>query len=329
MIEGGYWISPRGEIIKAHDHFLYIREHPVLFGFDENDPRLSGSVRRKFGSFKGLRSFRDEVLIEAIRRNWIRIRMLVNESDHVNVRKLDRKTLDRLFDFYSRFPAGYNSKQTVFTELSSGMQFRKTPKEVIMENPRRNPRYRKVRLSNPGRRKKDVVRFQVDWNSASSIKSAERKKRQLENAGYMLLTSSGTLNKSFFVYGSPSFAASHPECLKRRKAVVWNNPKNRRAGRRNPSRPNVSSKALQTFRKIHGCDPDRITNIGPGKENLIALGEVLEVAYRIPFSTKRDKGGTVWVHKFTQKPVLALTVGGKPCILFMKGHRITQRGLIG
>lgn len=116
----------------------------------------------------------------------------------------------------------------------------------------------------------------------------------------------------------------------RRKKAVRKNPfvgvNPRRLSRQ---KPRISSKALATFRKIHGCDPDKIIKAGPGNETLIVLGEVTEVVYVIPFETNRDKGGTEWIHKFKKKPILCLTAGGKPAILFMKDHKITERGLIG
>lgn len=108
----------------------------------------------------------------------------------------------------------------------------------------------------------------------------------------------------------------------RKNPLVTVNPTRRKKSRINP-------KALAMFRKVHGTDPDKVVKVGSGDDTYIVLGEVVEIAYRIPFATKRDKGNTEWVHKFKKKPFLCLTAGGKPAIMFLKDHKINERGLIG
>jgi len=336
--EGGYWISPSGEIIRVHDHFAYIREHPEQFGFQPDDPRLTG--RRTSGDFPNLKKFRDEIIIEAIRRNWIRVRLLPNASDHVNVRKLDRRTTGRLFDFYSRFPAGYNSKMTVFTELASGAQFENTPKEIVMQN----PVPKRSRIFPSPRRERVFVEGGEEYVSVPAPVQRLEKKYGSRPIFVHFVNKRGKNETRWFHKESLRAAKAFAKKMKRESGYesvitygwngqpIRNNPcsgKRKRKARRNPSSPvRLSNKTVAAFRRIHGTDPDQVQKI-PGKHDLIVLGEVTHIEYIIPFNSMRSGKSTRWRHKFHKKPLLVLTSDGKPDIIFTGRHKITSRGLIG
>lgn len=47
---------------------------------------------------------------------------------------------------------------------------------------------------------KSIETIRIFWNDLKSIKSAERQKAKLENAGYQLISAFGGMNESVMIY---------------------------------------------------------------------------------------------------------------------------------
>jgi len=414
----GYWISPRGDAIAINEHARYISEHPQQFGFHPDDPKI-----RKYWEH------REELLTTAVKRGWIRVRMLPRALDMVNFYKMSPKTAENIWSFYSSLPVAYMDKQTVFLELATDQRWQQSPRELLkveangkkgkMKHSRLSPRlkrsidrsksklvlYKKRMKRNPGLEASDNQwRFRVkspgmfqkktfrtkplsagvsiivgrlkapalraysaeasyagrsrgrsasstqsyrfdksrfskkqakDWLKKYSVKrrnpknpgpgsfeykrvsirSAEGMKQaeRLKDEGWKILPSGSSLIADILMFERPKI----------KKPVERKNPVN-------PSVKNLSSDAVRTFHKIHGTDPSRVEQVNDGmNRELIMLGEVTHIEYKIPFPTTRDKGRTIWRHRFIVKPKLCLTKDGKPVILWARNHHINDRGLIG
>lgn len=64
----GFWIAPDGQLFQVYDHFSFVKEDPVRFGFTEEFIKSRPDEKRlKEGA-------RARVLTEAVRRGWIRVR---------------------------------------------------------------------------------------------------------------------------------------------------------------------------------------------------------------------------------------------------------------
>ena len=61
----GFWISPAGKSIPIHEHVAYMRQYPKKFGFT---PKQAETWE------PGVWSTREELLLAAIARGWIRVR---------------------------------------------------------------------------------------------------------------------------------------------------------------------------------------------------------------------------------------------------------------
>lgn len=125
---GGYWIAPNGDVYEVTEHTLFIARHPELFGFDPDDERI-----------KYYESYRDELVIDALRRGWIRVRLVRKGYDMVNFWRLNSRVIDNLLSFYESMPIAYWETPVVFTEVFTGIRKVMTPKEffagVFVEQP--------------------------------------------------------------------------------------------------------------------------------------------------------------------------------------------------
>jgi hypothetical protein len=93
-------------------------------------------------------------------------------------------------------------------------------------------------------------------------------------------------------------------------------------------------KALKLYRKVHGCDPEKVTRhllpLGKGKKVkgtvfLVSMGNAPADSYE-PNQKKSKKKGKVWVHPYDNPPQKAVTADGR-LILTMPGtHRVKDDG---
>ena len=63
----GFWISPAGKSIPIHEHVAYMRQYPKKFGFTPKQAETWDDLLRVAGT-------REELLLAAIARGWIRVR---------------------------------------------------------------------------------------------------------------------------------------------------------------------------------------------------------------------------------------------------------------
>lgn len=121
----GYWISPMGELVEISEHFEFVRENPELFGF------TSAQMKKYFGvTPKNRAGLRQELLTEAIRRDWIRLR-LTNEW-HFQCWRLDEWTLERIRQALTKLHAG-DHDFVILSELSRGRHDEVRAGEVLSD----------------------------------------------------------------------------------------------------------------------------------------------------------------------------------------------------
>lgn len=63
----GFWIDPKGKSIPIHEHVSYMMQHPKPFGLTPKQVETWPELLRVEGQ-------REEMLLYAIRRGWIRVR---------------------------------------------------------------------------------------------------------------------------------------------------------------------------------------------------------------------------------------------------------------
>lgn len=97
-----YWISPRNEIISVNTtHIDLVIKNPELFGL------TSEYIRQKYAEFdepvgqEG--KAREAIMVDLIKRGWVRIRKYRNKGYSINVPSLDSKrAIDNVFDFAAK-----------------------------------------------------------------------------------------------------------------------------------------------------------------------------------------------------------------------------------
>jgi hypothetical protein len=60
----GFWISPKFQVIPVYDHLLSVQESPKKFGL----------TKKQFLGMKARGFSREEVLLEVLKKGWIRVR---------------------------------------------------------------------------------------------------------------------------------------------------------------------------------------------------------------------------------------------------------------
>lgn len=117
----GYWISPRGSVFEVREHTLFMIEHPELFGLD-------GDIR--VANVRAARSYRDELITDAIKKRWIRIRFASGSvSDMINAWRFDTKTFDNIMALYEDLEITFWETPISFSELSTGVRWTSTMRE--------------------------------------------------------------------------------------------------------------------------------------------------------------------------------------------------------
>jgi len=102
----GLWLSPEGRIIEVPEHYRAILDDPALFGFSEAE-------LERFRPWSPQN--REQLIIEAIRRDWIRVRAYREIA--INAWRLDDWTLARIREALKKLGAFPNDK-VVLTEVS-------------------------------------------------------------------------------------------------------------------------------------------------------------------------------------------------------------------
>ena len=104
MTGPGWWLSPTGDIATvATTHVAAIIDDPDLFGFTK-DQVLDAYDRHDEQLYSEGRA-REELILDAVRRGWIRIRRY-RQYYSVTTRQLDEDTTDRLREWATRLLDG-------------------------------------------------------------------------------------------------------------------------------------------------------------------------------------------------------------------------------
>jgi hypothetical protein len=95
-----YWISPKNEIIDVPtNHIDVVIKNPETFGLTKEEIQKSYDA---YGEQLGVEGkAREDIILDLIRKGWIRIRQYRNQGWSVNVAKMTKKVKDNLFDWVS------------------------------------------------------------------------------------------------------------------------------------------------------------------------------------------------------------------------------------
>lgn len=108
----GYWIGPEGEVVPVDDHFVYLLDNPEEFGIEEDEIEgISFTDKEK----------RVELLLRAMRNNWIRVRRTGGMSS-IECWELTDWTLARIQMFCKKINA-WKSDTVTINEISKGNSY--------------------------------------------------------------------------------------------------------------------------------------------------------------------------------------------------------------
>lgn len=114
-MENAFWVSPRGEVIAVPmRHIANILQDPKKFGLTQAD---IDAVYRRFNEPTGWEGkAREELMLDAMKRGWIRVRRSMNQWV-IQAWRLSRSQKDAIWDFITyalkRGIVGKNSQITL------------------------------------------------------------------------------------------------------------------------------------------------------------------------------------------------------------------------
>lgn len=126
----GYWIYPDGRIVEVNDHYAYVKEHPEDFGFTEEE-----ASSWNLGDAKQ----REDVLIEAMKRGFVRVRGHGKSGLSIQVWEATPKVRRNVYNFLMQ--AGWLDWPFKFYVLSEGFVGYVTPEDV------KSGRYRFLKIA--------------------------------------------------------------------------------------------------------------------------------------------------------------------------------------
>lgn len=93
-----YWISPKGEIVPVSDsHIATVINSPETFGLTLDEIK---SKFDEYGEKLGQEGIaREQIILDLIKKGWIRIRKYGNRGWNVNIPRLTKRIKDYLFDW--------------------------------------------------------------------------------------------------------------------------------------------------------------------------------------------------------------------------------------
>lgn len=96
-----YWISPRGEVLSVHtNHIDIVIKNPDKFGYTAEKIQ---ALYDKYGEEMGVEGkAREEIILDLVRKGWIRIRRYRNDGYSVNIGKMTKKIKDIMFDWANK-----------------------------------------------------------------------------------------------------------------------------------------------------------------------------------------------------------------------------------
>lgn len=105
MFNAAYWISPKGEIISVSgtagsNHITVVTTKPELFGVTEE--YLKGVYEKYDEPYRSEGRARGEIILDLVRKGWIRIRRYRKTHWSVNVHRETKKVKDYIFDWASK-----------------------------------------------------------------------------------------------------------------------------------------------------------------------------------------------------------------------------------
>lgn len=105
MFNAAYWISPKGEIIPVSgtagsNHITVVTTKPELFGVTEE--YLKGVYEKYDEPYRSEGRARGEIILDLVRKGWIRIRRYRNQHWSVNVHRETKKVKDYIFDWANK-----------------------------------------------------------------------------------------------------------------------------------------------------------------------------------------------------------------------------------
>jgi hypothetical protein len=98
----GFWVSPHGEAIRVTgDHISAVIANPKVYGYTKE--KLEEIFKKHGEEMHVEDKAKEEIILDMMRRRWIRLREFYGRNDFIRllVQKLDRKTIDRITDFFT------------------------------------------------------------------------------------------------------------------------------------------------------------------------------------------------------------------------------------
>ena len=94
-----YWISPSGKIVEttSTNHISAVIAAPEKFGYTRNKIQ---AIYDKHGEALGREAnAREEIIVDLVKKGWIRVRKYANQGYSVNVPKMSNRIKDHLTDW--------------------------------------------------------------------------------------------------------------------------------------------------------------------------------------------------------------------------------------
>ena len=127
-----YWISPHGKAIRVStNHIRAVIGNPESYGYTkEKIEKIYKNHGEKVGT-EG--DAREEIVLDLVRRGWIRMRQYLGRSDYIalNVRDLGTKTIDRVTDFFEGWKGSKDSKFATVVIASNLKTIRTTVAKIL------------------------------------------------------------------------------------------------------------------------------------------------------------------------------------------------------
>lgn len=107
-----YWLSPKGKLYPVDVHINFIRDNLELFGMTEASFKAVYKKTKEPLGWEG--KARAEIIINAMKKGWIRIRDYMNKGWSVEVWELDSYAKDSIFTWAAKIKGYINEDKHTF-----------------------------------------------------------------------------------------------------------------------------------------------------------------------------------------------------------------------
>jgi len=128
-VVSGYWISPYGEVFPVdQNHINTIIENPGKFGYTGDEIKSIYKKHKEVIGSEG--NAREEIILDAVRKGWIRVRCYKNVTWTVNIHRLNKRVKDHITNFFQMISKSIpHISGEVSIDTSTGVEYY-TPKDI-------------------------------------------------------------------------------------------------------------------------------------------------------------------------------------------------------